>query len=339
MKVLRFTCLMLSVAVLGSSLVGCTKRPIQEIADARAAMKAAQENCVEYFLPKDYEEIGQLLTEAEKRDAEALESMLTGYKKARVAAEKSNQKSKTSMTKAADLIRRSKNDAERSIREAMYAIESAEKAGAKTHASAKLESAQAALVEAKNLFFVSTCGYSASIEKAKMAQIAADESIKETKEEKERLAKLEAERMARVEVERLAAKRATLETKSKPEAPSSSAIKATDKKEVEAAGARNGIPQVLTDYMVGKGETLWQISARKDVYGDPYLWPIIYKANRSQIKDPTQIAEGQKLTLPRNVNAKEIEEAVAEAKEKGLWFETGDDREKETRERKPASKE
>lgn len=339
MNILRIACLVLSVAVLGSSLAGCTKRPVQEIADARAAMKAAQDNCVEYYLPKDYEEIGNLLDEARKRDEEASSSMIGSYKKAHIAAVKSKEKADVGMTRAADLLKRAKSDAERSIREAMHAIETAEKSEAKTYAPAKYESAQALLLEAKNIFFVSSCGYSASIEKAKLAQIAVDEAVKQVKEEKERLVKLEAERLAQEDIERLASERAALETKSKAESQPSTAAKQSEKKEPEPTGSKGGIPQSLTEYVVGKGETLWQIAGKKDIYGDPYLWPILYKANRSQIKDPTQISEGQKLSVPRNVSAKEIEEAMAEGKEKGLWSENGDDKEKGSREQKPTPKE
>lgn len=335
----RIFLLLLSISVSGAFLAGCTKRPVNEIADARAAMKAAQDNCVEYYLPKDYEEIGNLLEEARKRDEDAFNSMFGSYKNARIAAVKTKEKAGTSMTRAADLLRRAKNDAERTIREAMYAIESADKAEAKQYAQAKFESAQALLVEAKNIFFVSTCGYSAAIEKAKLAQITADEAVKQAREEKEKLVKLEAERLAREDIERLASERAALETKTKTESQPSTTVKPGEKKEPEPTGSKGGIPQSLTEYVVGKGEMLWQIAGKRDIYGDPYLWPILYKANRSQIKDPTQISEGQKLTVPRNMSSKEIEEATAEAKEKGLWSENGEDREKGPREQKPAPKE
>jgi LysM repeat protein len=52
-------------------------------------------------------------------------------------------------------------------------------------------------------------------------------------------------------------------------------------------------------YVVRKGDTLWWIAKYKDVYNDPYLWPVIYDANKSVIKDPDKIKPGMKLQIPR----------------------------------------
>lgn len=53
---------------------------------------------------------------------------------------------------------------------------------------------------------------------------------------------------------------------------------------------------------VAEGETLWSIAALPDVYADPYLWPVIYKANRDQIQDPSRIYPSQRLRLPIHVD-------------------------------------
>ena len=66
-------------------------------------------------------------------------------------------------------------------------------------------------------------------------------------------------------------------------------------------------------YQVKKGETLLDISAKKLVYGDPYLWPILYKANRDQIRDPKVIFSGQKLSIPREFTQEEIQAAREQA--------------------------
>lgn len=49
-------------------------------------------------------------------------------------------------------------------------------------------------------------------------------------------------------------------------------------------------------HVVQPGETLWQIAAARS--GDPHRWPEIYRANRDQIKDPSTLYPGQKLTIP-----------------------------------------
>ncbi len=73
-------------------------------------------------------------------------------------------------------------------------------------------------------------------------------------------------------------------------------------------------PPPLQHYTVKEGETLWTIAARREIYLDPLLWPIIYKANRDQIKDPRQIYPGQVLSIPRDTSRSELEEAREKAK-------------------------
>lgn len=64
-----------------------------------------------------------------------------------------------------------------------------------------------------------------------------------------------------------------------------------------------------TLHVVRPGESLWTIAAQRQVYGDALQWPLIYKANRDQIKDPRQIYPKQELTIPRDVTPREIEDA------------------------------
>lgn len=73
------------------------------------------------------------------------------------------------------------------------------------------------------------------------------------------------------------------------------------------------LPSVHT---VKRGETLPQIAAQPDVYGDALLWPLIYRANRDQIRDPKRIWPGQILRIPRNVGRDEIAEARRHAQER-----------------------
>ena len=69
-------------------------------------------------------------------------------------------------------------------------------------------------------------------------------------------------------------------------------------------------PQSLpTSYTVRRGETLPQISARTEIYNDSTLWPIIYRANRDQIRDPKRLWPGQVFVIPRNYTRDEAVEA------------------------------
>jgi nucleoid-associated protein YgaU len=78
-------------------------------------------------------------------------------------------------------------------------------------------------------------------------------------------------------------------------------------------------PPPLTRYVVKEGEVIWGIAAHKDVYADPLLWPIIYKANRDQIKDPRRIYPGQVLSIPRGISSAEAQEARETARRSDIF--------------------
>ncbi len=75
----------------------------------------------------------------------------------------------------------------------------------------------------------------------------------------------------------------------------------------------------VTTYVVGEGETLWTISAQPQVYNEGLLWPLLYQANRDQIKDPRQIFPGQALSIRRDMTEKELEEARQKARESDIF--------------------
>jgi len=72
-------------------------------------------------------------------------------------------------------------------------------------------------------------------------------------------------------------------------------------------------------YVVSRGDSLWGISGKRQVYDNPYQWPLIYKANRHQINDPDLIYPGQDLAISRNNSASEIDAAVRHARTRGAW--------------------
>jgi len=79
-----------------------------------------------------------------------------------------------------------------------------------------------------------------------------------------------------------------------------------------------------TTYIVEKGDTLWDIAGKAKIYGNKYQWPLIYDANRDILDDYKKpLDEGQKLIVPRNISAVEIEAAKERAQELGLPPEGG----------------
>ena len=75
----------------------------------------------------------------------------------------------------------------------------------------------------------------------------------------------------------------------------------------------------MGQYEVSGGDNLWNISAKSDVYGNPYQWPLIYKANSDKIKDADLIFPGQVLDIDNNPTDADVNAAVNHAKTRGSW--------------------
>jgi nucleoid-associated protein YgaU len=58
-------------------------------------------------------------------------------------------------------------------------------------------------------------------------------------------------------------------------------------------------------------DCLWNISKKKDIYDNAWLWPKIWQGNRDQIKDPDIIHQGQKLQIPKGNELTKDEKAAA----------------------------
>ena len=58
-------------------------------------------------------------------------------------------------------------------------------------------------------------------------------------------------------------------------------------------------------------DCLWNISKKKDIYANPWLWPKIWQGNRDQIKDPDVIHPGQKLKIPKGNELTSDEKSAA----------------------------
>lgn len=90
-------------------------------------------------------------------------------------------------------------------------------------------------------------------------------------------------------------------------------------KETAVKGENERTVKLRSSYIVNDGELLWTIAKRPDVYGDPLLWPLLYQANRDQIKDPRKIYAGQTLSIPRSVSEEEKENARHLAKKSAIF--------------------
>jgi len=96
---------------------------------------------------------------------------------------------------------------------------------------------------------------------------------------------------------------------------------ATEQKPVEEAKPAQPAPVAAASdsYNVVRGDNLWNISKKPAIYGNPYEWPLIYRANTDKIKDADLIQPGQVFTITRNNSQAAIDAAVRHAKTRGAW--------------------
>jgi nucleoid-associated protein YgaU len=62
---------------------------------------------------------------------------------------------------------------------------------------------------------------------------------------------------------------------------------------------------VPPSYTVLRGDYLWKIASKPDIYGDAYAWMRIYSSNSDQIKNPDLIFPNQVFSIPRVVGPNE----------------------------------
>jgi len=206
------------------------------------------------------------------------------------------------------------------LQDARSLVNKAYAAGAVQFAPGQYQLANSALQAAE--LQVESREYDKAFRTLALAQRYADEALQVTVEEKQ---KLEAARAKAAEKKRLAELKKQQKIKEKQEQKKQQELKkrlAADKKKKSqpVKKAPDVVkPELVDEVTVFPGENLANIAARKEVYGDPFLWPLIYKANRDQIKDPVKIFEGQILKIPRDKSRDDADAARREARELKLF--------------------
>lgn len=174
---------------------------------------------------------------------------------------------------------KAKTLAEEALAAAKKAAEKAMAEDAETHAKAELTAGIDMLKKAKQLFADDECKYYQVKELADKAAAKLNDAAAAAVAEKQRIE--EEKRRAEEEARRAAEE----ELKRHPR-----------------------------EWTVVKGECLWKIAGYEKIYSDPFQWPLIYKANQAQIKDPDLIYPGQVFAIPRDVSDDEIQQAIKDAK-------------------------
>lgn len=97
------------------------------------------------------------------------------------------------------------------------------------------------------------------------------------------------------------------------------ALKQKKEEEARLSSLQDKMPTATDSYTVMRGDSLWGISAKSEIYGNPYQWPLIYKANRDKIKDADLIYPGQEFSIDRSASAADIDAAINHARTRGAW--------------------
>ncbi len=257
--------------------VACCTKPPEELAMAKDAVKKAENACAADYVKSELDKAKETLDKANTR--------YESGKRWRRCTETKNlsmqtiELAKKAETDALAEKEKAKKEAEEYIAKLEKCIEKAKGEEANVYAKDEFNQAVAKYEEAKKLFASDECKYNQVKDMLDEAHEMLKKSVAIAKAEKERIA--EEKRKA----EEAARKAAEEELKNHPK-----------------------------EWTVVKGECLWKIAGYDKIYGDPFQWPLIYKANKSQIKDPDLIYPGQVLTIPRNVSEEEVKQAIKEAK-------------------------
>jgi nucleoid-associated protein YgaU len=155
---------------------------------------------------------------------------------------------------------------------------------------------------------------SAEGEARKMAEEEARLKAEEERKKADEAARLKAQEEAKRRAEEEARKQVEekrLKAEEAKKAEEETRAKATAEASAEAGGKES--------HEVVKGESLWKIAKYKDVYENPFMWPVIYKANHDKINDPDLIYPKQVFSIPRNFSSDDKDKAVHHARTRGEW--------------------
>lgn len=171
---------------------------------------------------------------------------------------------------------RAQKEAEDAVNAAKGAIQAAEAAQAPQYAATTYQQSRTALDEALQLWQSSQCNFYKVRDAAKRSQ---DLAVRAKAESEAEIARIKAEE---------------------------------ERKRLEAEAALKAKP---LSYTVQKHDSLWKISAMEKIYANPFLWPLIWDANRDLIKDhPDLIYPDWTFKINRNYTDEDAKKAEKTAR-------------------------
>jgi nucleoid-associated protein YgaU len=270
----------LVLVVLFMMTTGCARKMPQEVIDVNRGLGEAKDACATVYAADDLRAV--------QGDVDEMNDLADDrkYRKARKAAEPILPDVNSLSSAAAAGRADAKAEAEAALEAADAAMTKAAEAEAPTLVASAFGQAEEKLAAAQSLF-EDPCKYgeaaAAAGDAARLADNATQAAITERK-------RLEEEERKRAEEERR-------------------------RKEEEARRLEEErLKMFPPTYTVAKGDSLWDISGMETIYKDSVYWPIIHDANGDKITDPDLIYPGQEFTIPRGMEAREMDEKLHE-----LW--------------------
>lgn len=296
------------IFLLTLGLAGCATAPMQEMSDARQALQAARDADAGAFVPKRYSEAEQRLLRAEKR----LSSR--DYKSARDNA----------LTARREAIA-ARNMALAISQAKQVLVEVAAEKVLSQEARDWVTQAEAAAAAGDE---ETTMNTAARAKKRALEDLRRVREARRREQQENRLWLEQATPLldqARNEKPRMndEQRRALAEAVAVYEAQQGKAafdgLSAVLAELPEHTAILPPAPPAAKEYRVMRGDTLWSIAAKPEVYGNPRWWPLIYRANHAQITDVDVLRAGQILKIDNQPSEEAISHAVRHAAQREKW--------------------
>ncbi len=252
-----------------ASYFSCVKPPSEDIDHAEAAMAAARESEAGLYAPEEFKSAEELLVRVRSEMEDG------AYRDAENSARKCIESADIAISVARQNRDRARSEAEGIIASVRERLAMATEMRADLYATAAYGDGIKVLDEAVRAFDAGD--YFLAAEKGYFA-----------------LGKAEA-----------AIERCTAEVETPPVQVAVQTATGADR-----AGAEGGSDkELVTMHCIRKGECLWGISGYETIYSDPFMWPLIFQANRDRIERPDLIYPGQTLHIPRTSTSEEVRDA------------------------------
>ncbi len=284
----------------GCTMAGHSRKTSKELQRAENALLEAQQRKADIYAPRLYEKALSTLKKARENVA------VQEYKKAADIAQQATQLAIKASSKSIDEKSRYRTMAEGLL----YETEKMHKNLLSSYpdSSVKFDSITVHLTAGRRLYDAGK--YKQSVSQLTTAHNRLLEAVQKMKSKGTATHESEADNFAEEIVEAAKEKAREIIEDARKEAVR---IRQTAREQALQERKKEFERMFPSTYTVKKGETLMDIAARKEIFNDRLMWPLIYKANRDQIRDPMVIFPGQKLTIPRDITFEEIIEARKEA--------------------------